>query len=109
MAQNGYSSPPGKVDLRSDSFDGTRFQVLSDLHLEVQGLYETFSIPPAAKYLILCGDVGNLRHKDRVLGFLAAQASKFERVFLVLGNHEFYGIHNSGRRLGNSELVGSAT
>jgi len=69
-----------------------RFQVLSDLHLETEGLYETFSIPPVAKYLILCGDIGNLRHEERFLTFLTAHLSKFDRIFLIMGNHEFYGI-----------------
>ena len=66
--------------------------MLSDLHLETQGLYETFEIPSAAKYLILAGDIGRLCDTDRFLGFLDRHQKRFERMFLVLGNHEFYGL-----------------
>src|ERR1700737_2805408 len=96
MVHTAFSVNPGKVWTLNlsfqDSSDATRFQVLSDLHLETEDLYESFTIPPAAKYLILCGDIGQLRHKDRYLAFLTAHVSKFERIYLLMGNHEFYGI-----------------
>ncbi|KAF2496637.1 phosphoesterase, partial [Lophium mytilinum] len=66
------------------------FQVLSDLHLEVGQQYFSFSIPPSAPYLILAGDIGCLVDYDSYLSFLAQQTARFETVFLVLGNHEFY-------------------
>ncbi|OJD20184.1 hypothetical protein ACJ73_08483 [Blastomyces percursus] len=53
-----------------------RFQIMSDLHLEVGQQYTTFDITPHATCLILAGDVGQL---------------KFVQVYLVLGNHEFFG------------------
>ncbi|KAG4032151.1 hypothetical protein MFRU_007g00640 [Monilinia fructicola] len=68
------------------------FQILSDLHLEVSSQYYTFDIPPSAPYLILAGDIGRLVDYDAYLAFLAKQAAQFEKVFLVLGNHEFYGL-----------------
>lgn len=68
------------------------FQVLSDLHLEVGQQYSSFIIPPSAPYLILAGDVDRLIDYESYLGFLTKQAAQFEKVFLVLGNHEFYGL-----------------
>ncbi|KUJ16022.1 ser/Thr protein phosphatase-like protein superfamily [Mollisia scopiformis] len=68
------------------------FQILSDLHLEVGQQYTSFVIPPSAPYLILAGDIGRLIDYDSYLAFLAKQAAQFEQVFLVLGNHEFYGL-----------------
>lgn len=66
------------------------FQILSDLHLEVCSQYYTFDIPPSAPYLILAGDTGRLIDYEGYLAFLAKQSAQFERVFWVLGNHEFY-------------------
>lgn len=68
------------------------FQILSDLHLEVGQQYEQFHIPPKGPNLVLAGDIGRLVDYDSYLKFLARQVSCFERVFLVLGNHEFYGL-----------------
>jgi Calcineurin-like phosphoesterase len=66
------------------------FQVVSDLHLEVGHSYSSFDIPRAAPYLILAGDIGRLYDYQDYLQFLSVQCAKFEHVYLVLGNHEFY-------------------
>lgn len=66
------------------------FQVLSDLHLEINQQYLSFEIPVCAKHLILAGDVGRLVDYDNYRGFLRKQTDRFELVFLILGNHEFY-------------------
>ncbi|OCL11153.1 hypothetical protein AOQ84DRAFT_199234 [Glonium stellatum] len=71
---------------------GASFQVLSDLHLEVDQEYASFDIPVSASHLILAGDIGCLIDYDAYLGFLVRRTRLFERVFLVLGNHEFYGM-----------------
>ncbi|TVY20583.1 Uncharacterized protein LARI1_G002525 [Lachnellula arida] len=68
------------------------FQILTDLHLEVGQQYSTFEIPPSAPYLILAGDIGRLIDYTPYLSFLARQTPRFQKVFLVLGNHEFYGL-----------------
>jgi predicted phosphodiesterase len=68
------------------------FQILSDLHLEVGQQYFSFKIPPSAPYLILAGDIGRLIDYDSYLAFLATQTAQFDQVFLILGNHEFYGL-----------------
>jgi predicted phosphodiesterase len=66
------------------------FQILSDLHLEVNRQYSSFEIPVCCSRLILAGDIGRLVDYDDYRDFLQRQTERFERVFLVLGNHEFY-------------------
>lgn len=79
---------------------GVCFQILSDLHLELGQQYSHFHILASAPYLILAGDIGNLCHYQSYLDFLRRQCENFRQVFLVLGNHEFYGIsRNEGLRL----------
>lgn len=70
---------------------GLPFQILSDLHLEINQQYSSFDTPVSAPYLVLAGDVGRLIDYDAYLIFLKRQTDLFHRVFLVLGNHEFYG------------------
>lgn len=68
----------------------TAFQTLSDLHLEINQQYSSFEVPVSSQRLILAGDIGRLHDYDEYLAFLQKQTANFERVFLVLGNHEFY-------------------
>ena len=73
---------------------------MSDLHLEVGQQYTDFDIPAVAPYLILAGDVGRLKDYQPYLEFLRQQCRQFTKVFLVLGNHEFFGTsHTEGLRL----------
>ena len=82
---------------------GICFQILSDLHLELGQQYSNFHIPASAPYLILAGDIGKLCDYQLYLDFLQQQCKSFRQVFLVLGNHEFYGIsRNEGLRLAAS-------
>lgn len=71
---------------------GPAFQYLSDLHLEVGQQYLTFDFDVAAPNLILAGDIGRLIDYKGYTSFLQKQTARYERVFLVLGNHEFYGL-----------------
>jgi hypothetical protein len=88
------------------SDDFVPVQLLSDLHLEVpfkaradfgqpgpvQG-YTIYDFPVRAPNLALLGDIGLVRDADSgFLNWLFAQLKRFERVFFVLGNHEFYGM-----------------
>lgn len=66
-----------------------RIQVVSDIHLEFR---ETFNIEPKAENLALCGDIGYPKHA-RYLNFLADVSTKFKRIFLIAGNHEYYSCH----------------
>lgn len=67
------------------------FQLLSDLHLEMprRGTPSIFDLEPTAPYLVLAGDIGYPREKV-YQRFLFAMAKKFQKVFVVAGNHEFY-------------------
>ena len=66
------------------------FQILSDLHLEVNQQYSSYEIPACAEYLILAGDIGRLTDYNDYRNFLQKQTDRFRSVFLLLGNHEFY-------------------
>lgn len=65
---------------------------MSDLHLEVGQQYSTFEFDATAPNLILAGDIGRLIDYKGYMSFLQKQVPRYERVFLVLGNHEFYGL-----------------
>lgn len=78
----------------------TAFQIMSDLHLEVGQQYATFHVSSCAPYLILAGDIGRLADYASYLDFLCSQCDKFFQVYLILGNHEFFGIsRQEGLRL----------
>lgn len=80
-----------------------KFQIMSDLHLEVGQQYATFNIPAHAPFLILAGDIGRLIDYTAYLEFLRRQCLIFQKVFLVLGNHEFFGTSRAnGLRLAGS-------
>ncbi|EEP77651.1 predicted protein [Uncinocarpus reesii 1704] len=91
------------------------FQFVSDLHLEDGQRYETFVITRIAPYLILAGDIGCLCNYKEYVAFLAEQCTKFDHVFLVLGNHEFYWMsHQDGLQAAKSlevepQLLGKLT
>lgn len=79
--------------------NGVRFQVMSDLHLEVCQQYANFDVLPRAPRLILAGDIGRLADYEKFCDFLSSVCQNFKQVFLVLGNHEFFGIaHDEGLR-----------
>lgn len=65
---------------------------MSDLHLEVGQQYPEFDIPPKAPYLVLAGDIGRFQDYAYYLQFLRRQCAIFTKVFLVPGNHEFFGV-----------------
>ncbi|KAL1884039.1 hypothetical protein Daus18300_000148 [Diaporthe australafricana] len=69
---------------------GPHFQYMSDLHLEVGQQYLTFDFDVTAPNLILAGDIGRLIDYEGYVSFLQKQTTRYTRVFLVLGNHEFY-------------------
>ena len=71
--------------LSRSSAPSAPFQVLSDLHLEVNQQYPSFEIPVCANSLILPGDVGRLADYDKYSEFLQKQTEQFET-----GNHEFF-------------------
>lgn len=78
------------------------FQYVSDLHLEFyeDELNLTDIIIPVAKNLLLLGDIGY--YIDNNYQSLIRQASQaFEKVFVILGNHEYYCIKGNINNLDN--------
>lgn len=67
------------------------FQPHSDLHLEMLGSLQSLpDIPALSPNLVLAGDIGVVSRGPGYFEYVRAQAEKFERVFVVPGNHEFY-------------------
>lgn len=68
-----------------------RIQIVSDLHIEFYGneLPPDTIIEPQAPILALLGDVGYAMD-DQYRRFLLRQCDRFEQVFFLAGNHEFY-------------------
>ncbi|KAH3764187.1 ser/Thr protein phosphatase [Pelomyxa schiedti] len=66
-------------------------QIVSDIHLEFRG--GRYDIEPVGRYLCLLGDTGLLTQSafGSYIDLVSRASSKFERVFLLYGNHEFYG------------------
>ncbi len=65
-------------------------QVISDIHIE---LYRHFPhLKPLAPYLFMAGDIGNIDADNSIKykNFLSYCSEKWEKVFVILGNHEFY-------------------
>jgi predicted phosphodiesterase len=73
--------------------------VLSDIHLEMDKCPAThdisnyFSPVNKADYLFLLGDIG-VPHEDSYSKFLQSCTRKYQKVFMVAGNHEMY--HTTG-------------
>jgi predicted phosphohydrolase len=59
------------------------FQYLSDLHDKYP------EITPLCDYIVLLGDIGD-PYSSKYKSFLNDLSSKFKKVFLVPGNHEYY-------------------
>ena len=68
-----------------------KFQLASDFHLErYKKLPEiTKLITPSAPYLILAGDICNVKH-PHFFEFFNKICPLFTKIFYVLGNHEYY-------------------
>lgn len=80
-----------------------KIQYISDLHLEFYDLTKIprilMHIPKKADICVLGGDIGYPFQKTYEV-FLKGISSKFEHIFLILGNHEFYQLkENEGKRV----------
>lgn len=78
-----------------------KVQVASDLHLDVNELDLEDVIVPSAPVLVLGGDICEARHVDVLHSTIEWAESKFDQVFYVPGNHEYYGdtVMNGRKRL----------
>ena len=64
-----------------------KIQVFSDLHLEKRKI----KLPrPLCKYLILAGDICEIDYINDNLDFFMYVNQNWQKIFYVLGNHEFY-------------------
>ncbi len=80
-----------------------KIQYLSDIHLEY---YDLTKIPrilqqmvPQSNICVLAGDIGYVFQKS-YLAFLKGMNSRFEHVFLIHGNHEYYQLkENKGKSM----------
>jgi len=69
-------------------------QICSDLHLEFPVNREWFKnnpLIPKGEVLIIAGDVYHLDKDFTKLDFIKQVSKDFEKVFIVPGNHEYYG------------------
>ncbi len=62
-------------------------QIYSNFHLELANVFPR--ILPIAKYLFLVGNIGKLSYKLLFI-FLDYCALKWEKIFYIPGNYEFY-------------------
>jgi len=70
----------------------TRFQVMSDLHIETmaENVCPTSFMDPKAEVMILAGDIGRILKIAQLTDFLRGVCKQFRIVLYVLGNHEYY-------------------
>lgn len=66
-----------------------KVQIVSDIHLEDRN--GVFDFVVSAQLLILAGDICNVT-SPIYASFLETQSTRFDKVFIVAGNHEAYGI-----------------
>lgn len=74
-----------------------KIQYASDLHLEFPENVAYLSrnpLKPQGEVLILAGDLAPLDHYHRSPAFFDLLASEWEQVFILPGNHEYYGGHD---------------
>lgn len=64
----------------------TRIQYVSDVHVDTHKNIPLFK-DPMSDVLALCGDIGNPKHNN-VKKFLDHTSHNFDKIFLVLGNHD---------------------
>jgi len=72
-------------------------QYASDLHLEMplnNAYMKKNPLQKQGEILILAGDINYLRNKQKGMdSFYEAWSKEFEQIFIIPGNHEFYGKH----------------
>ncbi len=63
-------------------------QYISDLHIDRLPISKIVNFKPIAKNLLICGDVGFVKHPN-FSEFFKLIKSDYDNVFFVAGNHEF--------------------
>lgn len=74
-------------------------QIVSDLHIDINKI-NTFDkvIVPKAKYIALCGDLTNNVQSRKYTELLEYCQKEFIGVFVITGNHEYYGSTKSNKK-----------
>jgi predicted phosphodiesterase len=67
-------------------FYSVKIQYVSDVHVDYKNYIP--HIEPQAKNLIVAGDIGLPNHKNVKL-FMDTYSKKFEKIFVVAGNHDY--------------------
>lgn len=70
----------------------TRFQIVSDLHIEHNILNPLELITPVSDILILAGDIGSLYKMDQLTLFITGVCKMFKLIIYIPGNYEYYTI-----------------
>eukprot|EP00026_Physarum_polycephalum_P009745 Phypoly_transcript_09879.p1 GENE.Phypoly_transcript_09879~~Phypoly_transcript_09879.p1 ORF type:complete len:267 (+),score=34.75 Phypoly_transcript_09879:469-1269(+) len=68
------------------------FQIISDMHVEFPKVREFLpaeALEPKAPYLAMLGDIG-YPSQPKYQELLLAMADRFQKVFVIAGNHEYY-------------------
>ena len=71
-----------------------KITILSDIHTEFWQREADYYSPGKGEVLVLAGDIGNvndLTPYSYFYRFLKEAGENYDRVFMVMGNHEFYG------------------
>jgi predicted phosphodiesterase len=79
-----------------------KVQIASDLHIEYKNEKDVDPfdyIIPSAEILILAGDIGSCYRYSQLRNFLKKLCPEFKIVLYVPGNHEYYYIPNTTRRM----------
>jgi DNA repair exonuclease SbcCD nuclease subunit len=87
-----------------------KIQYCSDLHLEFRQNYQFIKnnpIIPSAKILVMAGDILPFQMIDEFSDFFTELSDKFEQVYWVPGNHEYYGEDINFRSNSFSEKIKS--
>jgi 3',5'-cyclic AMP phosphodiesterase CpdA len=73
-----------------------KIQYASDLHLEMpsnKGHFDLYPLIPSADILLLAGDITYLTDHHLNSKIISQMATDYKEVFIIPGNHEFYGKH----------------
>jgi hypothetical protein len=76
----------------------TKFQIVSDIHIESLQRPLLEAVKPVAPYLIIAGDLGRVENWAGYQQACRILCGAFEKVFLIPGNHEYYAM-NAGLKV----------
>ena len=84
-----------------------KIQICSDLHLEFpdnRHWLKENPLIPKGEILIIAGDTYYLERNFKKLDFINQVSDEFEQVYLIPGNHEYYGGYDISTALGTTQM-----